>query len=73
MSKLIFVKIACYCDSELVHTITDCLDKADWPEDLRFGICWQHREDETLPDICKSKQFRIVDVLWNESKTIQSA
>ena len=68
MSKLIFVKIACYCDSELVPTITDCLDKADRPEDLRFGICWQHRENETLPEICNSDQFRIIDVLWNESK-----
>ena len=73
MPKLIFVKIACYCDSELVPTIMDCMDKADRPENLRFGICWQHREDEALPDICKGSQFRIVDVLWNESKTIQSA
>jgi hypothetical protein len=70
MPKSIFIKIASYRDPELTPTIKDCMGKADRPENLRFGICWQHGEGETLPEVCKSKsgQFRIVEVPWQESK-----
>ena len=38
----IFVAIASYCDPTLPWTLDDCLAKARQPENLRFGICWQH-------------------------------
>ena len=38
---MIFVSIASYTDPELPRTLRDCLDNARWPDDLRFGICWQ--------------------------------
>lgn len=38
----IFVSIASYCDPELPRTIDDCLSTARYPQNLRFGICWQY-------------------------------
>src|SRR5262249_27589752 len=46
----IFVSIAAYRDPQLVPTIQDCLAKARYPEQLRFGISWQHGpEESSLP------------------------
>lgn len=46
---MIFVQIAAYRDPELLPTIQDCLAKADFPDNLRFGICWQTgAEDRSL-------------------------
>jgi hypothetical protein len=56
------VSIAAYREPELVPTVRDCLDKAQHPERLRFGICWQHTPDETLPEWMAAEQFRIIDV-----------
>jgi len=42
----IFVAIACYLDYELKYTILDCINKAKYPENLRFGICLQYDENE---------------------------
>src|SRR5690242_20308432 len=64
----IFVSIAAYRDPELVPTIKDCLGKARYPNDLRFGICWQHTDDETLPSAVQGPRFRILDVPWHASR-----
>ena len=56
------MSIAAYREPELVPTVQDCLDKAQRPERLRFGICWQHTPDETLPAWMAGEQFRIIDV-----------
>ncbi len=61
-SDLIFVSIASYRDPELVPTVHDCLQKARHPERLRFGICWQHAQDEKLPAWFRGEHFRILDV-----------
>ncbi len=66
-TDLIFVSIAAYRDPQLVPTIEDCIAKARNPYRLRFGICWQHAPQDSLPyvhDDC----FRILDVDWRESK-----
>ena len=67
-TDLIFISIAAYRDPQLVPTIEDCIAKAQHPERLRFGICWQHApQEDTLPyrpDEC----FRIQAVDWRESK-----
>lgn len=66
---MIFVQIASYRDPELVKTIEHCLKMAKYPDDLRFGICFQHAEDEFLPDrILMDKRFRVIDVPYQESK-----
>jgi hypothetical protein len=66
----IFVQIASYRDPELLPTIRDCIDKAKYPENLTFGICWQHDETESLDEFSKDNRFRILDFNWSESKGV---
>jgi hypothetical protein len=66
---MIFVQIAAYRDPELLPTIRDCLAKAEFPDDLRFGICWQTDvSDSALSPFLDHRHFRIQRVRWNESK-----
>lgn len=64
----IFVSIAAYRDPELVPTIEDCLAKARRPEQLRFGICWQHGDEEAPLPFAGDPRFRILDVPWQASR-----
>jgi len=65
----IFISIASYRDPELVPTIESCLAQARWPDQLRFGICWQHGDDEAMPArFADSRRFRVLDVDWREAK-----
>ena len=64
----VFVAIAAYRDPQLVPTITDCLAKARHPDDLRFGICWQHGPDEAPLPFQGDPRFRILDVDWRQSQ-----
>lgn len=47
-SDTIFIAIASYCEPELVDTINSCLNKARFPENLRFGICHQYDNTDQL-------------------------
>lgn len=40
----IFIQVAAYKDPELVPTIADALIQAKHPNELHFGICYQHSE-----------------------------
>jgi len=67
----IFIQIASYRDPELINTLDDCIDKADKPEKLVFGICWQHSDEDEWDNIDKykdDKRFKIVDVNYKDSK-----
>lgn len=64
----IFVSIAAYRDLDLIPTIEDCLAKAQHPERLRFGVCWQHGPDEVLEKWLTVPQFRVRDVDWRDSR-----
>ena len=64
----IFIQIAAYRDPQLVPTLDDCIAKAKFPENLRFGICWQHDSEESLGKYQKDKRFRIVDVPFEKSQ-----
>ena len=66
----IFVQIASYREYELIPTIQDCLEQADNPQNLTFGICNQYHEDDdwNLDDYREDERFTIQDVPWNESK-----
>ena len=66
--SLIFVSIAAYRDPQLAPTVLDCIAKARFPERLRFGICWQHGDEEALPPFAKDEPFRILDVPWQQSR-----
>lgn len=57
---MIFVSIASYCDPELPRTLDDCIANARYPENLRFGICWQYdtREPIDLSRFKADRRFR---------------
>ena len=67
----IFIQIASYRDPELIKTLDDCIEKADKPEKLVFGIFWQHSDEDEWDNIDKYKddeRFKIVDVNYKDSK-----
>ena len=71
MNSKIFVQIASYRDPELIPTINDCISKAKYPENLIFGICWQHSNEDlwdNLDDFKKDSRFKIIDIQWQNSK-----
>ena len=65
-NQKIFVQIAAYRDPELVKTIHNMLDKAEQPENITFGICWQHNKeddfDQEMYDLQMDDRFRVIDV-----------
>src|ERR1700690_729458 len=65
---LTFVSVAAYRDPELVPTIADCLARARHPGRLRFGISWQHGDEQRLPDWIGGERFRVLDVDWRGSR-----
>jgi glycosyltransferase involved in cell wall biosynthesis len=70
MSK-IYISIASYRDPQLLPTLHDCLENADHPENLVFGIAWQHAEEDAWDDLSEFKddtRFRIIDITHSDSK-----
>ena len=64
----IFIQIASYRDPQLIPTIEDCLEKAKYPENLKFCIAWQHDEKESLHKFEDDSRFIILDIPYKESK-----
>ena len=72
-TNTIFIQIASYRDPQLLPTLKDMLDKADHPENLRIGICWQHSQDDkwdNLDEYLNDNRFRIIDINYSESKGV---
>lgn len=71
MNNKIFVQIASYRDPQLIPTINDMIAKAKNPENLTFGICWQHSKEDSwdnLEEFKNDSRFNIIDIEWNKSK-----
>lgn len=66
--ETIFIQIAAYRDPELKPTLKDCIEKAKYPKNLRFSICWQHGPEEDLNEYQNDSRFKIIDVPYLESK-----
>jgi len=69
----IFIQIASYRDPQLVLTIKDAINNAKKPKNLVFGICRQYHPDDkfdSLEEFKGDKRFRIIDVLYSESKGV---
>jgi hypothetical protein len=64
----IFVSIAAYRDPELAPTLRDCIAHARYPQELRFGICWQHADDEAPPPDFADPRLRVIDIPWRDSR-----
>lgn len=66
----IFVQIASYRDPELIPTLQDCLEKAENPNELTFGICRQFDpadKFDNLDHLQNNSKFRIIDIPCHES------
>jgi Glycosyltransferase (GlcNAc) len=63
----IFVQIAAYRDPELLPTLDDCIARAADASRLRFGVCWQRDESDSLGPYAADPRFRIVDVDYRRS------
>ena len=69
----IFIQIASYRDPQLLPTLKDCIEKAKNPQNLRFGIAWQHSDADSwdkLDEYKKDKRFKILDIDYKESKGV---
>ena len=64
----IFIQIASYKDPELIHTIKNCIKNAKYPDNLVFGICWQHDENENLDEFINDERFKIISIHFSKSK-----
>ena len=70
-AQTIFVCIVCEGDPELPYTLDDCLRKAKYPDNLRFGICWQYDRQHPV-DMDKFKhdrRFQFVEYSIEQSKS----
>ena len=73
MKDKIFIQIASYRDPQLRPTLQDMLDKADKPDNLSIGICWQHSDDDkwdNLDEFKSDERFKILDVNYLDSKGV---
>jgi hypothetical protein len=64
----IFVQIASYRDPQLLPTLRDCIAKATRPDLLRFGVCWQRDESDSLEELAADRRLRVVDVDYRASR-----
>jgi hypothetical protein len=72
-TETIFIQIAAYRDPQLIPTIKDALDKAKYPDNLRFGIAWQHHPDDiwdTLDQYRYDSRFKIIDIDYRDSQGV---
>lgn len=67
LNEKIFVQIASYRDSQLIPTIKSCLENADKPELIHFGICWQHDETEDLSEYLSNPNFKIISIHYTQT------
>jgi len=69
----IFVQIASYRDPQLVPTIKNMLENAEYPENLRFSIARQYHTDDKFDDLSEydnDNRFKIINIPYNESKGV---
>jgi glycosyltransferase involved in cell wall biosynthesis len=70
-NKKIFIQIASYRDNQLLPTLRNCLENAKYPENLTFGIAWQHNPTDAwdnLNEFNDDPRFRILDIHYKESQ-----
>jgi len=71
VTPTIYIQIASYRDPELLPTIKDCIANATHPENLVFGIAWQHSIYEVWDNLDEYKDlpnFKIIDIDYRDAK-----
>lgn len=70
----IFIQIASYRDPQLVPTIRDCIENAEHPSNLVFGICRQYCDSDPVDiipeDLLALDSIKVIDVIYTESKGV---
>lgn len=69
----IFIQIAAYRDPQLLPTIRDCIKHSKHPERLRFGIAWQHNDNDkwdNLDEFINDPRFKIIDIDYRDSRGV---
>jgi hypothetical protein len=72
-TKRIFIQIASYRDPQLIPTIEDAISKAKYPDRLRFGISWQHCEDDKWDNVNKyinDSRFKIINIDYKDAQGV---
>ena len=72
-TNTIFIQIASYRDPQLLPTLKDCIEKAKYPENLRFSIAWQHSNDDewdSLDNYINDSRFKILDIDYRDSQGV---
>lgn len=69
----IFVALASFIDPDLRNTIISCINQAERPENLRFGVCLQYNDDlETsencIDDLAEKYSIKIKKYHYKESE-----
>jgi hypothetical protein len=67
-SDRIFISLASYRDAQLVPTIQDCIQKADFPDRLRIGVCQQREADEPAIPFASDPRIKVLDVSWRDTR-----
>ena len=71
--KKIFISIASYRDPELLPTIRNCIENANYPDNLIFTIAWQHCVDDIWDNLNEFKddsRFKIIDIDYKDAKGV---
>lgn len=66
--ETIFISIASYRDLELVPTLRDAISNAKNAQRLKFGICWQKDDTESLAEFENDSRFKVIKVPYEHSK-----
>lgn len=69
----IFIQIASYRDPQLLPTLKDCIEKAKYPDNLRFAIAWQHHDNDKWDNLDLYKndsRFKILDIDYRDSQGV---
>lgn len=72
-TNTIFIQIASYRDPQLLYTIKDAINQAKYPNNLRFGISWQHCESDEWDNLDEYKydyRFKILDIDYRDSQGV---
>lgn len=69
MNKTIFISIACFMDDDIINTIENCMENAEFPDRLIFGICLQcDTDNDYIKKYECHPQFKILKMNWSKAR-----
>jgi hypothetical protein len=74
--KTILVHLPAYREPELIPTIKNALENAEFPERVHFGICRQYNPDDKFDNVDEFRgdsRFKIHDMIYTEARGLPYA